>query len=315
VHDAVPYSRISHLLLCGVSVAIPDFVLMELFRALAVLAEPPVAEAAHVADALELGQLPDRAEYTEVFVFQLYPYASVYLGAEGMLGGEARDRIGGFWRVLGEMPPAEPDHLAVMLAFYARLCEMHEDESDEVRRAGWNGARKAFLWEHLLSWLPFYLSKLETVTASPFYRRWGEILSLALLEEARAVGVQEQLSLHLRDAPGLVDPRRGEVGEFLQSLLAPVRSGMILARSDLSRAARSMGLGLRLGERRFILEALFGQDAAGVLGWLAEEASHWGERCRCYREELGAVASVWEGKALTSAKLLRELELAAKEVA
>ena len=89
---------------------------MELFRALAVLAEPPRAETAHLAVALELGAVPEASEYTDLFVFQLYPYASVYLGAEGMLGGEARDRIAGFWRALGQVPPAEPDHLAVMNA-------------------------------------------------------------------------------------------------------------------------------------------------------------------------------------------------------
>lgn len=288
---------------------------MELFRALAVLAEPPVAEAAHVAEALELGQLPEAAEYTEVFVFQLYPYASVYLGAEGMLGGEARDRIGGFWRALGETPPGEPDHLSVMLALYARLAEMEEGEGDAARRAGWRGARKAFLWEHLLSWLPVYLSKLETLAAAPFYRRWGEILAGALTEEALILGEQEQLSLHLRDAPTLVDPRRGEVGEFLKSLLAPVRSGMILVRSDFGRAARRLGLGLRLGERRFILEALFSQDAAGILDWLAEEASLWVMRHRHAHPSLGRMAKVWEERALMSLSLLRELELAAKEMA
>jgi TorA maturation chaperone TorD len=288
---------------------------MELFCALAVLAEPPVAEVAHLADALELGPVPDAAEYTEVFVFQLYPYASVYLGAEGMMGGEARDRIGGFWRALGETPPVEPDHLAVMLALYARLCEMEEGEGNEARRAGWHRARKAFLWEHLLSWLPVYLSKLEMVTASPFYRRWGEILFEALLSEAKAVGSQSQLSIHLRDALTLIDPRRDEVGEFLQSLLTPVRSGMILVRSDLSGAAHRLGLGLRLGERKFILKALFSQDASGVLDWLAEEASRSVERHRLYRAALGAVAEVWEERAQTSANLLRELKWTAKEVA
>jgi TorA maturation chaperone TorD len=289
--------------------------MMELFRALAVLAEPPVVEAAQVADALELGPLPCAEEYTEVFVFQLYPYASVYLGTEGMMGGEARDRVAGFWRALGETPPGEPDHLSVMLALYARLVEMEENESDEARRASWHGARKAFLWEHLLSWLPFYLDKLETVAASPFYRRWGEILTAALLDEAKAIGEQEQLSLHLRDAPALIDPRRGEVGEFLQSLMAPVRSGMILVRSDLTRAAREIGLGLRLGERKFILKALLSQDAAGVLDWLAQEASRWAERHRLYRGTLGEVARAWEERAAMSANLLRELKWTAKEVA
>src|SRR5918911_4254765 len=131
---------------------------MELFRALAVLAEPPTVKAARVAEALELGELPTADEYTELFVFQLYPYASVYLGSEGMIGGEARDRVAGFWRALGQMPPAEPDHLSVMLALYARLCELEEEESGG--RANWHRARRAFLWEHLLSWLPVYLTKL-----------------------------------------------------------------------------------------------------------------------------------------------------------
>src|SRR3712207_4790889 len=74
---------------------------MELLRALAVLAEPPTAETRRVAEALGLGAGARADEYTELFVFQLYPYASVYLGREGMLGGEARDRVGGFWRALG----------------------------------------------------------------------------------------------------------------------------------------------------------------------------------------------------------------------
>ena len=284
---------------------------MELFRALAVLAEPPVLETAQVASALGLGPMPDAAAYTELFVFQLYPYASVYLGAEGMLGGEARDRVAGFWRALGETPPVEPDHLSVMLALYARLVEMEENESDRVRREGWRGARKAFLWEHLLSWLPVYLDKLGEV-ACGFYRSWGELLMQALAAEARALGEQARLPLHLRDAPRLVDPRTGEVGDFLQSVLTPARSGIILLRADLSGAARRLGLGLRLGERKYILKALFGQDAAAVLDWLAQESLRWVERHRRRRESLGEVAAAWEEKARASARLLRELEETAK---
>ena len=285
---------------------------MELFRALAVLAEPPEKATAHLAEALALGPVPTASEYTELFLFQLYPYASVYLGAEGMLGGEARDRIAGFWRALGQTPPAEADHLTVMLALYAQLVELEESESDPVRRASWHGARKAFLWEHLLSWLPAYLSKLETIAPS-FYRKWGEVLAKALREEAEAVGEQELLPLHLREAPGLVDPRSGETDEFLQSLLCPVRSGMILVRSDFAGAARTLGLGLRLGERLFILRAFFGQDAAGTLRWLAEEASVWIKRHRQRALARGGVATAWAEKAEATAALLAELKLTARE--
>lgn len=288
---------------------------MELFRAFAVLAEPPDRpEFVRVAGALELGALPEASEYTELFVFQLYPYASVYLGAEGMLGGEARDRVAGFWRVLGQTPPAEVDHLSVMLALYARLVELAEGEGDAARRKSWGRARKAFLWEHLLSWLPVYLAKLGDI-APPFYRRWGEMLMETLLEEARVNGRQALPPLHLRESAGLCDPRRGEAGEFLDSVLSPVRSGMILVRSDLSRAARRMDAGLRLGERKFILKTLLSQDARGTLDWLAEEASTWAERHGRQRDALDDVAGMWEAKAAAAAALLNELKMEAKEVA
>ncbi|MCA1592047.1 MAG: molecular chaperone TorD family protein [Acidobacteria bacterium] len=288
---------------------------MELFRALAVLAEPPDgAEAARVAEALGLGTPPGASEYTEAFIFQLYPYASVYLGAEGMLGGEARATIAGFWRALGQTPPTEADHLSVLLALYARLVELEEGERDERRRAGWRGARRALLWEHLLSWLPAYLSKLAGITP-PFYRRWGELLTAALMEEAEAVGRQELLSTHLREAPPLVDPRVAGAEDFLQSLLAPARSGMILTRDDLNRAARRLGLGSRIGERKFILKALLGQDARATLGWLAEEADGWATLHQKYRAPLGAVAEWWEERARDAAALLDELKENAGEVA
>jgi len=289
--------------------------MMELFRALAVLVEPPVAEVAHVAQALEFGELPSASEYTELFVFQLYPYASIYLGAEGMLGGEARDRIAGFWRALGQMPPKEVDHLSVMLALYARLVELEEHESGAVQRANWRRARKAFLWEHLLSWLPAFLSELETI-APPFYRKWGALLTKALLTEAKTCGRQELLPLHLRESALLVDPRGGDgdVDKFLQSLLSPVRSGMILVRSDLGRAARQLKLGLRMGERLFILKTLFGQEPSGMLAWLAEEAAMWVKRHEQNGKALGEVARVWKAKAEASVALLHELKLTASEV-
>src|ERR1044071_8776776 len=224
---------------------------MELFRALAVLVEPPGRPgAARVAEALGLGAVPEASAYTDVFVFQLYPYASVYVGAEGMLGGEARDRVAGFLAALGHGVPAEPDHLALLLGAYARLCEAERDEEEGRRRGRVRGARRALLWEHLLSWLPVYLDKVGRV-APPFYRRWAETLRAALDAEGQELGTQTELPLHLREAPALADPRESSSEEFLKSLLAPARSGLVLVREDLARAARDLRTGVRAGERLF----------------------------------------------------------------
>jgi TorA maturation chaperone TorD len=296
---------------------------LELFRALAVLAEPPGhAGAARVAEALGLGALPEASAYTDTFVFRLYPYASVYLGAEGMMGGEARDRVAGFLAALGQQPPAEPDHLALMLGTYAGLAEASEAESSGRRREYLRGARRAFLWEHLLSWLPVYLDKVAQV-APVFYRRWGELLRAALDAEGRALGAQDALPLHLREAPGLADPRASSAQEpgasssdnsrassseeFLRSLLAPARSGVILVRDDLALAARELGVGLRAGERLYALRSLLGQDAPAVLGRLADEAERWRELHLRRREAHGQVADWWAARAGSTARLLREL--------
>ena len=293
---------------------------MELFRALAVLVEPPHPEAAHAARALGLGALPSASDYTETFVFQLYPYLSVYLGREGMLGGEARDRVAGFWRALGQTPPTEPDHLPLMLALYARLGELEtEAAQDAARSAGWRAARKAFLWEHLLSWLDPYVWKLSEIGA-PFYRAWGELLMQALLAEAAELGVQETLAAHLREVEeGVADPRQADDGrrveEFRQTLLSPARTGMILARADFVRAARELKLGLRLGERKFVLDSLLSQDAAGVLEWLSREAARWARHHEEASKRLGETARNWAARAERTVRLLDELKRTAKEMA
>lgn len=274
---------------------------MEVLRALGVLIEPPSPAHRQLAELLELGPAPSEAEHTDLFTFQLYPYASVYLGGEGRLGGEARDLIAGFWRVLGETPPAEPDHLAVMLALQAELGQRASGQDTPGRRAG-----RAFLWEHLLSWLPAYLDKLEQL-APPYYRRWAALLREALVAEIEQLGHQERPSLHLRQAPPIADPRQRDARVFLDALLSPARSGIILVRDDLIRAGRELGLGVRAGERKYVLEALLSQEPAATLGWLAREGRAWAARHRENAALLGAGTELWVGKAEAFATLTDDL--------
>ena len=276
---------------------------MELLRSLAALAEPPSRETPRIVDLLGLGPPPESADYDDLFLFQLYPYASVYLGPEGMLGGEARDRIAVFWRVLEQTPPPEADHLALVLALYARLCELESEAPDDVASHRWRHLRTTLLWEHILSWIPAYLEKLQEV-ASPFYQAWGELLREVLKQEVIELGQQELLPLHLREAPALLAPE-AEGGEaWLGSLLSPVRSGILLVRNDLVRAGRELQLATRVAERRYALKALLGQDPEATLDWLAAEASAWKERHHRWHDLSGPVADFWSQRAATTAERL-----------
>lgn len=273
---------------------------MELLRALGVLCEPPGPQHARIAAALEL-PVPSAADHTGLLVLQLVPYASVHLGAEGMLGGEAGDRVAGFWRVLGLTPPSEPDHLAALLGLYAALAA---DEHAAAR-----AARATLLHEHLLSWLDPWLAKLAEI-APPAYAAWGRLLTAALSAEALAtLAGDEPLPAHLRAVAPLEPPERAGGQAFLDGLLAPARSGLLLTRADLARAARELGLGGRVAERRYALRNLLGQDAAGTLGWLEGEAARAARRPAAVAGT--AIAAHWSERAAATAAALAAARAAA----
>lgn len=274
---------------------------MELLRALAALSEPPGREQLRIAAALEL-PAPSAADHTDLFVLQLVPYASVFLGSEGMIGGEARDRVAGFWRAVGLVPPAEPDHLAALLGLYAALAEDETAQTVPARAALRRQARAALLHEHLLSWLEPWLAKLAEIAPSA-YVAWGDLLAATLRLEAQTVlDGGEPLPAHLREAAPLEAPERTGGPAFLAGLLAPVRSGLVLVRDDLARAARDLGIGARVAERRYVLRHLLGQDPAGTLRWLEAEAGRAARRPAVLAAP--AVAAHWMDRAAATADVL-----------
>ncbi len=279
---------------------------MELFRALGVLAERPDATHTKIGAIIGLTGIPDPSTYTDLFSLQLYPYASVYLGSEGMLGGEARDRVAGFWRALNLVPPAEADHLATLLSLYAELRERTEEEAEPARRSALDRARRALLWEHLLPWVPLYAHKMQAI-ADDFYGSWASLLESSLYGEIESDTSARSLPLHLREALPLADPRKEGAQSFIAALLAPVRSGLIVVRSDLARAACHLGLGLRQGERRFVLESLFAQDRAGTLAWLATEARATSMQLGNAERLPAAIRHFWKGRSVETARLLAAL--------
>lgn len=284
---------------------------MELARALGALCEAPAAEQAAIASAAGL-PAPGPEEWTRVFALELPPYASVYLGAEGMIGGEARERAAGFWRALALVPPPEPDHLASLLGLYAALADAEREETEPARRALRRQARGALLWEHLASWLGLYLDALEGL-AGDAYAAWARLLRAVLADEASTLMPPGGLPAQLRaaPAPGLgTDP---SLDELVTTLLVPVRTGLVLAPAVLGRAARELGLSPRFGERRLVLRTLLAQEPAGTLGWLAAEAGRRAEApAPCW--PAGGASRFWRERAAAAAELLSGLATRAAEL-
>lgn len=273
---------------------------MELFRALAALLEPPSPALAPIAAAVGFAAPPRPDDHTNVLVFQAYPYASVYCGHEGMLGGDARDRISGFWRALGSDAPVDADHLGTLFSACAQLADRERESADLLHRAQVRRARHALFWEHVASWMPPYLELLRRIDRG-FYAAWADLAEATVAAEALTLGPPSQHAAHLRAAVAL-PADVANLDELLAIMLAPARVGFTVVRDDLLRASAELGLGCRVGERRYALRSLLDQDAAAVLGWLSAEADR--QAAAYQRSPLPAVRTWWELRAQASASWL-----------
>jgi hypothetical protein len=271
----------------------------ELIRALGAVADSPGA--ARVAGPA-LGLAPvSAAAHTDVFVLNLPPYAAAYLGPDGALGGEAADRVAGFWRVLGFDPPGEPDHLSVLLGLYASLGEAVTAARHPATLAALSWAQGTLLWEHLRSWLPPYLDAVASLPA-PSLREWGDLLRRVLDTEADRHPALPVLPLALRDAPPGGVPETGP-REMAGALTVPVRSGIILTRHKLAVGAGQAGAGLRIGERQFTLRAMLEQDPSRPRTGSPPKPT--AGRGSAGRHPADQAARWWAGRAGQTARALR----------
>jgi hypothetical protein len=132
----------------------------------------------------------------------------------------------------------------------------------------------------------------------------------ALEQEVQRTVLPEALPLHLRAVASL-NPQEATSEDVSQAVLAPLRCGMIVTRTDLARAARQTGLGLRAGERRFALDALLAQDAPAMFRWFQDEALTWVRRHQNRAAWLPAIAGDWAIRAQRTADALGGIRPAA----
>jgi hypothetical protein len=273
----------------------------ELLRALGAVCDSPAA-ARCVGPALGLDPVSD-AEHTEAFVLNCPPYAAIYLGPQGAIGGEGADRVAGFWRAIGITPPAEPDHLAALLGLYARLGEAAAGARRPATAAALAQSRAVLFWEHLWPWLPGYLDAVNDLVV-PALTDWAELARRALAAESGHLPPCPRQPLALREAPSAAQPPVGP-RDLVELVTTPVRSGLILTRRRLAEGAGRAGLGFRIGERRFALHAMLEQDPRATVAWLAGEAARWQQRHRG-RAPGDQVTGWWAARAARTAQVLRD---------
>lgn len=267
-----------------------------LFPSLGELIEAPGTEQVRIAKMLGLRSEPTRPDYTNLFVVQLFPYASIYLSADGLAGGVVRDRIAEFWKLLGRPIPAEPDHAASLLQSYGQLQRGRNGEY--ISPPGMQQVRRAFFWESIASWLPMYLLRTREL-GSPFYKAWSDVTFDVLEAEAAHSGPPEITPLHLATAP--MPPALHAAAAFIDSLFIPCVSGVILSRADLGRCSTETRLGIRMADRRHTLKLMVSENTGAVCDWLHAEIARQAEKIEALPAAFSVVREHWLTRANASA--------------
>jgi TorA maturation chaperone TorD len=140
-----------------------------------------------------VGQL--REEHDRVFGLvparECPPYETEYHPAkETFFRAQQLADVAGFYRAFGIEPatlaPERPDHVALELEFMAFLLLKRRLAADATEVEVCEAAVRTFFHDHLVWWLPSFLTGLRRKAAGGYYGAVGEVLA-ALLPLERAV--------------------------------------------------------------------------------------------------------------------------------
>jgi len=264
------------------------------------------------------------AAHYQLFGMNVFPYETIFLDTDGLLGGTISSSVSSFYQEIG-FPVSEQenaDHLGVELALLDFLCGAEADAlSDklphEARRM--RHFQRRFLDEHLLRWLPGLTMALQQ-QMQPFFAALATMtLELALNHRA---ALDEDLmnppaTFSLPESPDILNQEKTSLKDITAWLLTPVYTGFYLSRDDIGRMGDRYRLPRGFGQRQQTLTNLMrtavDYDAFGdVLAALQELTEQW----QAFYQAIGgqpAVTDIWLERLRQTQVLLKQVQTAAQE--
>jgi TorA maturation chaperone TorD len=287
-----------------------------------------------------LGELA--VAYTDLFLLNVYPYASVFLDPDGEMNGARAQEMRDVYEQHDYAPGAlhevgAPDHIGLMLGLLAQ-----EGRDETCGRRPGQGQRPCPS-KDIPSAIPAPFGRGLRRAGLPYLLDWTPVLCLAVEREPaahsfyRALASETRRVLFAENEPAKLASRARRNGRFAESelelefgaqfsgeetslrsivhrLLCPARSGVFLSRARLGAWARDLGVPLPFGSRFDVGVSLF--EAAGVVDgtvrlvdWMMAEIEEWDAGFAAWSEAgWGDYAVAWRARAASTIQMLAEMK-------
>ncbi len=214
-----------------------------------------------------LPQLPDpgndfdrlAAAHHALFRNSLFPYESLFLTKDGLLGGISAETVQRSYQASGYVSTSEADHIGQQLHFMAYLsgaeADAHEDDRLDLV-ADIQHRQREFLSAHLLLWLaPCCVALAQQ--ADRFYAEVGNLVWALVDDHAQMLAVDPALAAPLAPLPDLLSDEQTSLKHIARYLTTPVQSGWWLGQNELAGFGRNLDLPRGFGGRVQTLMNLF----------------------------------------------------------
>jgi len=204
-----------------------------------------------------------KADHYAVFGMNVFPFETVFLTEDGLLGGAVSDSVAHAYYEAGFRPDDSEtvDHIGNELGLMAFLCDAEATAyEDDVVQAIYHAThlQRQFLDNHLLCWLPSLVIAIHQHGDERFSVIADLILDLAFkhrqaLEDDTMNPTQ---SLVLPTVPHILESDETGLKEIAEFLLTPVYTGFYLSRDDIVRIGSHFQLPRGFGKRQQMLTNL-----------------------------------------------------------
>jgi len=261
------------------------------------------------------------AAHHTLFRFNLFPFESIFLGSDGLLGGDITQGVVNHYQRSGfpvSGDDTSPDHVGIELAYLAFLSGAESDAwEDNLAPTAVRLQRHQsdFLQTHLLRWLPPLIVAIRQ-QGGPFFTAVADLtLSLVTDHYQTLRNNLDDTAVHswqLPPAPDLLNDEKTGLKQIAAFLVTPVHSGLYLSRDDVGQLARRQELPRGFGDRQQLLlnllrAAVQYEQLPHLLDALIRLVQTWQAG---YRSMVGLASftAVWQTKLTQTMDLLRQIQ-------